>query len=317
MERLELFTEHRIRWNDEICAKVRQTVIDNRFKNLSGWAENGEEGYAREIDSHTWHRHDSTIQYIVPWVNQVFPLAGTKIVEVGCGTGSSTAAFAKFVDVVYGYDISKHSVEGAKARLLVHGLDTKAEFVATPPAELLSYIDNQHDDASVDIFLLFAVLEHQTIEERLETLTLAKRLVRPGGVIVICETPNRLTYFDHHTAQMPFFHMLPHDLQAIVAAQSPRKHFRTNIAQFTSQDRSRDEVEEHLTRWGATVSFHEFDLVFEDFDSRVLTSGCHPNLMKLRPEEPEEEALRQYMKAINLERHEGFTRYYLDFVIAN
>ncbi len=37
---------------------------------------------------------------MVPWVGRVSPLAGETMLEVGCGTGAKTAAFAQVVERV-------------------------------------------------------------------------------------------------------------------------------------------------------------------------------------------------------------------------
>ena len=73
---------------------------------------------------------------------------------------------------------------------------------------------SRHETDGVDLVLLYALLEHQTLDERIETLRLAERIVRPGGAIVVTETPNRLTYVDRHTSQLPFFHLLPIELRS-------------------------------------------------------------------------------------------------------
>ena len=41
-----------------------------------------------------------------------------------------------------------------------------------------------------------------------------------------------------------------------------------------------------------------------------------PNLMKLRPERPEEKPLREFLRSTDLSIHPRFTRYYLDLIIA-
>lgn len=98
----------------------------------------------------------------------------------------------------------------------LHGLDSILAAVAARQGE-------------IDVFLLYAVLEHLTVSERLAVMRLARELVKPGGAIVVCETPNRLIYFDHHTAQMPFFHLLPDELALACYQRSEREDFRAAI----------------------------------------------------------------------------------------
>jgi S-adenosylmethionine-dependent methyltransferase len=312
---LELYSEHCIRDNKDLVAEIRKMVIETRFSRLSGWMEGGETLYARDIDRHTFLRHDRTVKFIVPWVNQYFPLADKRIVEIGCGTGSSTAAFAKFAKSVTAYDIQKGSIDGAKRRLAAHGLSDKAYFNLVRPEQLWSSISADHASEKTDILLLFALLEHQTLEERLETLRSAQEIVRPGGIIVVCETPNRLVYFDNHTSRMPFFHMLPLDLQLMVAPQSQRRDFRDSLERAARKGLKHEELLLALSRWGQGVSFHEFDLTFDDIDARILSGGTHPNLLKLRRPEPQEDILRSYMESAGVNRHPAFARYFLDLII--
>ncbi len=315
--RLELYADRIIGDKPDIVAAVRQALIEHHFSKLTGWTdESGPEHFRVDLDRHTYMRHDAAITYIVPWVNQAIPLAGTSIIELGCGTGSSTAAFAPFVDVVHGYDISPSSIAAAKVRLDAHGLADRAELIVSPPAELLQTVEARHAAEPADIVLLYALLEHQTVDERIETLRLAQRVLKPDGAIVVTETPNRLTYFDRHTSQLPFFHLLPVDLQLLYAGRSPRATFVTNIAAHRERQVGDAALRELMIRWGQSVSFHDFEVAIGDVNDRILSSGLHPNLMKLRPERPEEKPLRDFLRSTDLSIHPGFTRYYLDLIIS-
>jgi len=313
---LELYTDRRIEGNVELVQRIRDSLIEHHFCKLTGWTEEGgRDRFKVDLDRHSYMRHDAAVTYIVPWVNQVFPLTGATIVEIGCGTGSSTAAFAPFAKHIFGYDISESSIAAAHVRLDAHGLSDRATLVALPPESLLESIEHSHAATPVDVVLLFAVLEHQTIEERITTLRLAERLLRPGGVIVITETPNRLTYVDRHTSQLPFFHMLPIDLQLLYADRSPRFGFADNIRIHHTRNRGPEAMRDLMTRWGQSVSFHDFEVAIGDVNGRIVSSGTHPNLMRLRPEKPEEPALRTFLESTDLNIHPGFTRYYLDLII--
>lgn len=313
---LELHPDRAIGQNTELTRRIREALIEHHFSKLTAWTdEDGPDYFRTDLDRHTYMRHDAAVTYIVPWVNQAFPLHDSSIVEIGCGTGSSTAAFAPFARVVYGYDISPSSIAAARVRLEAHGLADRAELVMSAPEDLLSTIDERHAVEPVDVVLLYALLEHQKIDERIETLRLAERILRPGGVIVITETPNRLTYFDRHTSQLPFFHMLPVELQLLYAGRSPRVTFAENIDAHRRRGPGEEALRELMIRWGQSVSYHDFEVAIGDVNGRILSSGLHPNLMKLRPERPEEAPLRDFLGRIDLPIHPGFTRYYLDLII--
>lgn len=315
--RLELYSDRAIGDDTELVERVRAALIEHHFRTMTLWTdEDGPRRFAVDLDRHSYMRHDAAITYIVPWVNQVLPLRDTSIVEIGCGTGSSTAAFARFARRVHGYDISPSSIAAARVRLDAHGVTDRVDLEVLAPAELLPTVEQRHAAEPVDIVLLFALLEHQTLDERIETLRVAERIVRPGGVIVVTETPNRLTYVDRHTSQLPFFHMLPIELQLLYADRSPRAGFADNIAAHRARQPGDAALKELLIRWGQSVSFHDFEIALGDVNDRVLSSGLHPNLMKLRPERPEEAPLRDFLRTTDVVVHPGFTRYYLDLILA-
>ena len=60
------------------------------------------------------------------------------------------------------------------------------------PGRRRSWTRSRARRGEVDVFLLYAVLEHLTVAERLAVLRLAREVVKPDGAIVVCETPNRL-----------------------------------------------------------------------------------------------------------------------------
>jgi protein-L-isoaspartate O-methyltransferase len=111
----------------------------------------------------------STAKYAVPWVARVATLAGRELVEIGCGTGWSTAAFARLAGYVHAYDIDPPFVDGAVTRARVLRL-TNVAFHAVPAVQLLAEIRRRHQANSVDLVLLFALLEHCTTVECLDTI---------------------------------------------------------------------------------------------------------------------------------------------------
>lgn len=79
-------------------------------------------------------------------MGQPAPLTGSRIVGIGCGPGSSTAAFARLAKWVDGYDIEPAAVEGARIRARLLGL-TNVACHAVAPDQLLSEIRRRHGEA--------------------------------------------------------------------------------------------------------------------------------------------------------------------------
>ncbi|MCI5143476.1 MAG: class I SAM-dependent methyltransferase, partial [Candidatus Electrothrix sp. ATG1] len=187
--------------DSEKLRQIEEALLASYFKNYDQDFLNTEAG-KEDIKANVYRRYNKALQHAVPWVAKQIDLQGKTLVEIGSGTGSSTAAFAHFVEKIDGYDIDEQALAGARARLEVMGLNN-ANLHLVAPENLVHTLKEQHKDG-VDIILLFAVLEHQTIQERHETLKLCWQLLKPDGVLVVTETPNLLQYTDMHTSLLPF-----------------------------------------------------------------------------------------------------------------
>ena len=212
------------------------------------------------------------------------------MLEYGCGNAAVSCAFAERAARLIGVDIDARWIELGDEEIRKRGLDN-VELELHPPATILDAVAARR--GQIDVFLLYAVLEHLTVEERLAVLRLARDVVKPDGAIVVCETPNRLIYFDHHTAQMPFFHLLPDELALDYYRRSEREDFKAAI-DAALQD-GREAGLEAIVRWGRGVSFHEFEVVFGDLSHHVVASNYDPILFGERPVHPEEVVLSRYL----------------------
>ncbi|MES2006587.1 MAG: class I SAM-dependent methyltransferase [Patescibacteria group bacterium] len=101
----------------------------------------------------------------------VDPKPGVKILEVGCGDGYFTSAFAEKGAEVVGSDIAREMIEHAKKR------EPKLQWHAAP-ADKLDFAQ----DASLDTVVV--VLALQNIENLNGALSEASRVLKPGGSLV-------------------------------------------------------------------------------------------------------------------------------------
>jgi 2-polyprenyl-3-methyl-5-hydroxy-6-metoxy-1,4-benzoquinol methylase len=263
-------------------------------------------------DPNSWEeRHRKASEVVIPWIERTVPLAGTTVLEYGCGDSPVTCALAPSAARVIGVDIDRESIARARKEVADRGL-SNVELELHEADSILDAVATRRGE--IDVFLCYAVLEHLSVEERLAVLRLAREVVKPDGALVVCEAPNRLVYFDHHTAQMPFFHLLPDDLALEYFHHSTRTDFEAAIE--SAAGRGRDAALETLARWGRGVSFHEFEVVFGDLSRHVIASNYDPLLFPERPVQPDEVILARYLERWRPDLAPVWSRYWLDLILS-
>src|SRR5690606_19591831 len=148
---------------------------------------------------------------------------------------------------------------------------------------------------------------------RLETLSTCWRLLKPGGVLVVADTPNRLVYINYHTSYLPFFDMLPDELACHYLRRSPRAGFRDSM--IKALERSREHATDVLDRWGRGVSYHEFEQALGDLSGLVVGDGFDPIILNVKPLAFEEELLARFMLHHGVEAPIGFARRSIDVIL--
>lgn len=264
----------------------------------------------RAIDDVVFARFHSALRHSIPWLQRCIDLAPATVVEIGCGSGSSTAALALNSGRVVGVDIDAPSVDAARARCQAYGL-TNVELRGTTPAEMLDHATSVDDP---DVFVLYAVLEHQTYPERLETLSTLWARLPAGGHLVVIETPNRLAYMDSHTSELPFYHLLPDDIAFAYLDRVPRQAFRETMR--TALDERAADCSERRIRWGLGASYHEFELAIDEpLCDVVVADGFEDEMQAFFGIGLDEEVLTRYFLAAAPEQPIGFARSVLNLIL--
>jgi len=108
-----------------------------------------------------------------------------------------------------------------------------------------------------------------TIRERIESLQQAYSKLNKCGFLIIVEAPNRLWIEDTHTSELPFFQWLPDDLAYLYSKFSPKSSFNSRYT-----DNEFNYLAEFHRR-GRGVSYHEFDLAFENYENLEIVSSLN------------------------------------------
>jgi S-adenosylmethionine-dependent methyltransferase len=304
-----MYEEYIVRDSDKL-RRIEEALLATYFQNYDQEFLTTATG-KEDIKANVHRRYNSALKHVVPWVAKQVDLSGKTVIEIGSGTGSSTAAFAHFVEKIDGYDIDSRALAGARARLEVMGLDNTALHLIEAE-NLVDTLKENHADG-VDIILLFAVLEHQTIKERHETIKLCWELLNRDGILVVADTPNLLYWTDLHTSLLPFLHLLPTELYARYADRSPREGFSNGFADFSSM--SPQELDTSIMRWGRGVSFHDFELALgREHEKYLVATGFEKEILSWVDVSLEEELLRYFFEAKKLDVPLAFSRVVLNLI---
>ncbi len=249
----------------------------------------------------------------VPWLAQALEMNGLRVLEIGCGSGSSTAGLAHAGARVTAFDIKGPSLVVARKRLSLLGLD--AQISEVPSTWLQADIDPETFSGPYDLIVCYAMLEHLLIPERLNLLKLCRRIMeRDGAMLATYETPNRFAPFDWHSSKLPFTDILPDALAWEFAKQrSPRRDHPARRTTATTM-----EPMEVLYRFGRGVSWHEFDLGFGLRNLEIVLDGYSPrskNQKNYRPDDAYEAALADIFAKLDPPVPRGFCRPSLEFLM--
>lgn len=281
------------------------TQGNNWFKAAYLSSEQGQ----NDLQDHLCRRLNNFRSTVIPWLSSVKPLKGTRILEIGCGTGSSTVALAEQGANVIAIDILESSLRVAKKRSKVYNLDV--DFVCANATELHNIFVNYQ----FDFIIFFASLEHMTYGERMIAMKKTWEMLAPGNYWCIIDTPNRLWYVDFHTSLLPFYQWLPDDLAYSYSRYSPRES-------FCDMYRESDEgSEQSFLRQGRGVSFHEFELTMRRAEELNVVSSLsiylqHQNpLRKVLLTPSVDRRFEAVLKQCGPNIHRGFFQRSLDLII--
>jgi len=280
-------------------------VIEDSIKTHyhKGWRSQDKytpEAYAEDLKNHLSIRLERDRTLYIPWLSKTIELRSAKILEIGCGTGASTIALAEQGAQITAIDIDNDAIQVAKDRCKVYGVSVN--FICGNAIEL----KNQLQDQNFDLIIFYACLEHMTYEERIESLKSYFDLLPKGAFMSIVDTPNRLWYYDDHTALLPAYNWLPNRLAFDYAKFSSRTNFNELYGEYTEDNFL------HFLRAGRGFSFHEIEIALNKPISEINTvSYLKPTVVPFS----KKSKFHRFLKMIFPNTNHGYLYPYLDIII--
>lgn len=170
--------------------------------------------YAFHLDSELKfdQLHHTTSRYILPYIRQYVPIGpGTRILDVGCGTGGVLKSFLEAGATVLGVDFNAGSVGVANRRFAQEVQEGRARF------QVKDVYDFEENEV-FDLIILKDAIEHIHNQERI--IRHLKKFLLPGGKIFFGFPPWLMPFGGHQQiirnnkklSKLPYFHWLPKPL---------------------------------------------------------------------------------------------------------
>ncbi|MDP3785718.1 MAG: bifunctional 2-polyprenyl-6-hydroxyphenol methylase/3-demethylubiquinol 3-O-methyltransferase UbiG [Undibacterium sp.] len=106
------------------------------------------------------------------WINNIVPLNGKKVIDIGCGGGILAESMAKKKADVTGIDLSEKALKVADLHCLESGIKVRYEKI---PAEEIA----EREAGQYDVVTCMEMLEH--VPDPASIVRACAKLVKPGG----------------------------------------------------------------------------------------------------------------------------------------
>lgn len=145
--------------------------------------------------------------YTLAYVNDA-ELDGARLLDFGCGSGSSTIALARLFPrtEIVAVDLDEGNVSVARLRAQHYEVANAVFRVSPGPFEL------PPDLGTFDVVYLSAVYEHLLPAERPVLMAKVWDVLRPGGTLFLNQTPHRFYPLEGHTTGLPLLNYVPRRL---------------------------------------------------------------------------------------------------------
>ena len=193
--------------------------------------------YAGEMQK---NYHKRRIEVVFDLIGEV---ADLEILDFGCGEGSLIHIFnEKGAKKVYGIDPND------KLLSIAQQMNSNSEFIQGSVKELSKMKEN-----SLDLILSANVLAYLTDEEDIEFYNQAKRILKPGGIMVLTHSNELFDLFTFNKYSVDFF----------------KRYFGSDISNLLSNpeepSRNSHNIRENPLAYGEKLKNYDFEILRTEF----------------------------------------------------
>ncbi|HKO21002.1 MAG TPA: class I SAM-dependent methyltransferase, partial [Acidobacteriaceae bacterium] len=144
------------------------------------------------------------------------PIAGREVLEFGCNIGATSIVLAHYGADVTAVDVSAESIELARLNARRYGMTNRIRFRLLHPGQRLPFAN-----CSFDVITCNSVLEYVRPELLMQVQRELDRVLRPGGLLLVFGTSNRLSPVEPHSGKW-FINYLPRSFDRLMGKRMER-----------------------------------------------------------------------------------------------
>ena len=258
------------------------------------------------------------ITFLVPYLSEHLSTKSMTALEIGSGHGAKSLALSHIFDEYIGLEIVPALAKSAETACQRFGC-TNLFFHVESAENIETFLARQA--RKFDVIILYAVLEHLTVEEKLTTLRMCWNHLADDGHLFIGEAPNRMLPLDLHSTKLLYFQQMPLDLWKHCFDQSINRDW----ARVMKIGLERGDFEHTAYRRGVHLGHQEFELgilpleelrnhiVADNYSSTMLNQYIFLNLEYLKLQEFFQ--LREFEGRTDVEYRQFpsmFSRYFIE-----
>ena len=167
--------------NHDYHPKMMKSLSINHFSDERGYDQiylNSEHG-KKSLQDLIYNRFEETRHRIIPWIDSVRSLSNLNIIEVGCGSGTGTSAFAEQVESIIALDIDANILKVCQDRCKLLSLEN-VKYYCMEISDYANILESENNSNTIDAIIFYATLEHMTLKHRVLALETAWEILPIG-----------------------------------------------------------------------------------------------------------------------------------------